>query len=212
MIKTILFDLDGTLIDSTYAIIEGFKTSFDKFNLKYPGDELVKKQIGYPLDIISTNLGVRENIDDFIEIYKKRYGEIYLQTTTLLPNAKEAIELASSFATLGVVTTKVSKYSKLILQKHKVLNYFGTVIGRDNVDNPKPDKEPIIKALKDLDKTTKYAYMVGDTKMDMLSAKNANIKGIALACGYSDIDTLKAYTDLIFSDALEAVKFIKTMN
>lgn len=210
MTKTILFDLDGTLIDSTYAIMEGFKEAFLKFGLSYPGDELVKKQIGYPLDIISKNLGIAKNIDEFVNIYKKRYGEIYLDTTTLLPHAKEAILEASEFATLGVVTTKTSKYSKLILDSQGVLKYFDTVIGRDDVINPKPSPEPIEKALANLGKSTNNAFMIGDTKMDLISASSAGIVGIGLSCGYGEIESLRANTEYIFENSLLAVEFIKT--
>lgn len=209
MTKTILFDLDGTLIDSTYAIIQGFKEAFSKTNISYPGDELLKKQIGYPLDIIFQNLGVKENIDSLVEIYKKRYREIYLETTTLLPNAKEAILKASTFATLGVVTTKTSKYSKLILESHDILKFFGVVIGRDDVINPKPSPEPIQKALVALDKTTDNAFMIGDTKMDLISAKSTGIIGIGLTCGYGDLQSLKNETKFIFDNPLFAVDFIQ---
>ncbi len=68
---TILFDLDGTLIDSTEAILESFKQSFNYFNLKNYDDEQIKSLIGYPLDIMYEKLGIKtSNINEIVEVYK----------------------------------------------------------------------------------------------------------------------------------------------
>lgn len=144
--KIILFDLDGTLIDSTFAILESFKAAFKKFSLPIPDDNSIKSHIGYPLDIIARNLGVSEAInDEFVLAYKEHYREIYLETTILLDGAKEAIEMAYEFSILGIVTTKTSLYSRLILENLGVAKFFDTIIGRDDVKNPKPSSEPILK-------------------------------------------------------------------
>lgn len=206
---TILFDLDGTLIDSTDSILDGFKTSFLKHNCNYPGDEKIKQFIGYPLDIMFKNLGVDElRIDSFVEKYKEKYTTIYLDSTTLLPNVKEALEIAKSIADIGVVTTKTSKNSKVLLEKLGILKYFEVIIGRDDVENPKPHSEPILKALNFLKKDNKNAYMIGDTKLDAISAINSNITPICLTCGYGKKEELIKYTKFIFDHPLEAVLFI----
>ena len=64
--RVILFDLDGTLIDSTEAILEGFRVVFEKFNKSYPGDAEVKKLIGLPLDVMFSHLGIKENVWDYV--------------------------------------------------------------------------------------------------------------------------------------------------
>ena len=73
--KIILFDLDGTLIDSTDAIISTFRHSFKELGFDFKGeDKDIKDLIGYPLDIMYKNLGVDETkVWDFVESYKNRY-------------------------------------------------------------------------------------------------------------------------------------------
>jgi len=209
---TILFDLDGTLIDSTDAVYEGFCYAFSTFNREQPSKNSVAKLIGYPLDIMFEQLGVdRDRVWDYVDTYKSRYREIQNDKTTLLENAKEAIELASSFATLGVVTTKTGRFSKVLLEHFGILNKFGVVIGREDVDKPKPDKEPMIKAVIALDTSSKDTFMIGDTCLDMESARRANIKGVGVTCGYGELEKLKECTDTIFGDALEAVRYIKSL-
>jgi len=204
---TILFDLDGTLIDSTDAILEGFEVAFNANNSEKPNDESIKELIGYPLDLMFKTLGVSDNlIDKHVLDYKMHYRKISTQKTTLLPNAKEAIELASSFATLAVVTTKTARYSKELLEHLEVFHHFKALVGREDVTNPKPHEEPILKALNILDRESKNCFMIGDTNLDTISAKNANIKSIGVLTGYDK--NLEA--DIIKKDALEAIEYLKS--
>lgn len=206
----ILFDLDGTLIDSTDAILESFHHSFKIHNFPHPKDEEITTLIGYPLDVMYRELGVDNNaIWDFVDTYKEYYRVISTQRTTLLLNVKEAIIRANEFATLGIVTTKTGKYSKVIMEHFKLMKYFEVLIGREDVQMPKPDAEPIKKALELLNVSNREVWMIGDTKLDLISAKNAGVYSIGVLSGYDNCDILKQHTDVIFSDVFEAVEFLQ---
>jgi len=205
----ILFDLDGTLIDSTEAILESFHVAFKTFDSPVPHEDLIKAEIGHPLDEMFVTLGVEShNVEAHVHAYKMHYREISCAKTVLLPNAKEAVELASQHATLGVVTTKTAKYSIELLEHMGLMSYFDVLIGREDVENPKPHPEPIFKALSKLQSDKNKYWMIGDTPMDILAAKAANIDSVAVTCGYSDEALLLKHTDNISKTALEAVKFI----
>ena len=209
MNKTILFDLDGTLINSTSAILDGFDTAFKAHGKDVPNHDELKSLIGHPLDVMFARLGAPQNlIDGYIKAYKIRYEQIYLAQTSLLPFAKDAVDLASSIADVGVVTTKTSKFSEILLENLGVLNFIKVVVGRDDVLNPKPNAEPVNLALAKLGKDKRNAFMIGETQLDLMAAKNAGIKGIGLTCGYADTQSLKEHSDLIFQNAYEAVKFL----
>lgn len=210
--KVILFDLDGTLIDSTDAIVKCFKEAFEDHGHSFKQDESqIKEQIGYPLDVMFFNLGVaKSEVMSYVNAYKNRYKHIAVEMTLLLENAKESVLLANEFATLGVVTTKTTKYSIPILENFGIMNYFEVIIGRQEVINPKPHPEPIQKALEALSLTeSKNIYMIGDTKLDIISANEANINNVAVLSGYGKFDDLKKYTNNISKNAFEAVKKIK---
>ena len=210
MKKTILFDLDGTLIDSTSAILKGFDRAFLSHGKKEPDHNALKSLVGHPLEIMFERLGASKNlIDSYIKEYKACYEKIYLDETVLLDYANEALKEASSFADVGIVTTKTSKFSIILLEHLGVMKYIKTVIGRDDVTNPKPNPEPINLALTRLNKDKNNAFMVGDTIMDLMAAQAAFITGVGLTCGYGQKSDLEKFSKHIFSNPFEAVGFIK---
>lgn len=206
----ILFDLDGTLIDSTEAILESFEVSFKTLGGNLPSPKDIKSQIGHPLNDMYRALKVPEDrVDEYVNCYKEHYREIHTSKTVLLNGAKEAIELASSFAKLGVVTTKTSKYSRELLEYFGVMEYFDILIGREDVEHPKPHPEPILKALEYLKEDTKNSFMIGDTCLDILSAKRANVEAIGVSCGYGLKEDLLKCGAKVCDSSLKAVTFIK---
>jgi phosphoglycolate phosphatase len=208
----ILFDLDGTLIDSTDAIIECFYHSFAELNYDFQGNvEDIKREIGHPLDVMYVTLGVPiQNVWDFVTSYKKKYNNIFEAKTTLLSNAYEAVIEASSFSRVGIVTTKTTKFTIKLLENFGILEYFETIIGRQEVTHPKPNPEPIFKALKNMNVTkSNNIYMIGDTKLDLIAAQKAKINGLGVLCGYGEKEELECYANAIYNGALEAVLDLK---
>lgn len=207
---TILFDLDGTVIDSTDAILESFAVTFEKQGFAHNDEAAVRSLIGHPLSVMFSRLGVeQERVDNFVMTYKSHYRTIANAKTLLLPGAREAVEAAASFARLGVVTTKTGKYSRDILDNLGIGCYFETVIGFEDVANPKPHPEPIQKALSEMKVSTESVWMIGDTHLDILSAKAAAVNHVAVSSGYESRETLEKYTKTVKKDVFEAVVFIR---
>lgn len=211
--KIVLFDLDGTLIDSTEAILESFATAFGSFGALVPSTQTIKDLIGLPLDVMFEKLGVaQDEAMAYVKVYKAHYQTIHTQKTTLLPRAKEAVEFAHAYARLGVVTTKTSEYSRVLLEHFNLMQYFDVLIGREDVEHPKPHPEPVLKALSQLDyQYGKASYMIGDTTMDMLAAQDADIGSIGVLTGYMDKKALDDVADFVVADAFEAVRLIKEL-
>lgn len=210
--KIILFDLDGTLIDSTEAVYEAICEAFKHFQRPLPSRQAVVSQIGNTLEYMFSTLDVESSaLSDFIGVYRAHYGKICNDKTYLLESARDAILQAKEFASLGVVTTKLGKHSKILLNNFGVLKYFNCVIGREDVKEAKPSAEPILLALKSMPKgiARDNIYMVGDTPLDIQAANNANIKSIGILSGYASLELLQQYTNRIVKDALEAVLSIK---
>jgi phosphoglycolate phosphatase len=212
MQSVILFDLDGTLIDSTEAILRCFETSFHESGLPVPQEEEIKALIGHPLDFMYLHLGIpEEKVWDFVDAYKRCYRDCSKQMTYLLPGAREAIEEAATFARLGIVTTKTGLYSKILLEYMGVMEFFEVLIGREDVTHPKPHPEPLIKVLYQMDvKHKEDVWMIGDTCMDMVSAKEAGIGAVGVLSGYGKKAELERCSKFLQNDALSAIKLIKS--
>ncbi|WP_419770804.1 MAG: HAD family hydrolase [Candidatus Marinarcus sp.] len=211
----LLFDLDGTLIDSTDAIVSTFYHSFEKMNHTFKGtDEDIKALIGYPLDIMFEHLGVNKlYVWDFVDAYKMRYKDISKQQTLLLENVVQALELAQTFSRMSVVTTKTGSLSAPLLEHMNICHYFEHITGREHVQHPKPHPEPILFTL-ELMKCTHHSsniWMIGDTKLDLIAANEAKIQSVGVLCGYGSENELRQYTSNIASNSYEAVKLIQSM-
>lgn len=211
MKKVILFDLDGTLIDSTEAILESFYHSLNTHaQISNVTNEMITSQIGHPLQTMFAGVGVvHEDIEAHVATYKLHYREISRQKTFMLPNAIEAIQEASKFARLGIVTTKTGHYSRELMEHFGVMEYFEVLIGFENVTHPKPHPEPILTALEQMGSGTNNVWMIGDTRLDLEASRRAGVSAIGVLTGYDNYKQLSTFDFVIQNDALEAVRTIE---
>lgn len=213
--KIILFDMDGTLIDSTSAIYESFCVVFEKHKMPILGRAEVAQYIGYPLSDMFAFFGAPCGaIAQLCADYREHYIKICDKQTKMLEGAIGAVESASEFARLGIVTTKTSDSSRNLLVHFGVARHFEVIIGKDSVTHPKPHKEPILKALEVLKSAgvgveAHKIFMIGDTILDLIAAKDAGIAGLGVLCGYGKKADLEKYSKFIFKDTKEAVEFAK---
>jgi len=209
----ILFDLDGTLIDSTDAILDAFHYACNIHGAKRVDDDVIASLIGYPLDIMFQSVGVcDEKVWDFVDSYKEKYRQISTQKTRLLACAKEAVLNAKEFATLGIVTTKTGKYSEVLMEHFGLMEHFDVLIGREHVKEPKPHAEPILKAIEQFNTKDTDIWMIGDTKLDLISADNAGINSVGVLSGYGQKKELEEFGKIVVDDALEAIKYLSSIH
>jgi phosphoglycolate phosphatase len=205
----VLFDLDGTVIDSTEAIVESFGVAFDHFGDRTPEPQAIISLIGHPLVSMFEKLGVASyRAMAYVDVYRGHYRTVCHEKTHLLPGVEAALKAVAPLAVLGVVTTKTARFSRDILDHLGVGSYFETIVGYEEVENAKPHPEPIELALKRLNHPKGPIYMIGDTPLDMIAAKAAGVHPIGVLSGYASKEEMSGYTDSLLPGIKEACSHI----
>lgn len=207
--KILLFDLDGTLIDSTQAIWESFILAARDYGLSLEDryDE-VEQKIGMTLAEMFLQVGIpSEKVGECVQTYRGYYQQKFLEKTFLLPKVKETIQRVQNSYRMGIVTSKSHYFSEKILEHFGLLKYFFTLVGIEDVKKAKPDAEPILKALEGISYQKDRVFMIGDTSFDIQAAKNAGVIGIGVNGRYQK--DLYKHTNLVFENIGDAVVYIE---
>lgn len=182
-IDTILFDLDGTLIDTNEIIIKSYQHAYKTHlpNLSLSRQTIID-QIGPTLnDIFSLYTDSPFTVKALIETYREYYVENEEKYHKLYPKVYETLKyLKENHYQLGIVTSKFKVAAWPSFTHYKLDQFIDVFIALDDVSNPKPNKEPVLKALSKF-KTTHGAIMIGDNQGDILSGKNAGILSAGVA-------------------------------
>lgn len=190
MIKAVTFDLDGTLFDSTEAILDSFEHTFGVIGEPTPPTEEIIPTIGHTLHD-QFRMFTDYDADECVRIYREYYPTIACDKTFLLPGAKESLrKFREAGLKMGFATSKHMPYSILILDHLGVLDYFTARVGPGEVVNQKPHPEAVLKSLDILHVQADEMFFVGDTSFDVLAAKAAGVRCLAVATGYATKDEL----------------------
>ncbi|MFW5794084.1 MAG: HAD-IA family hydrolase [Bacillota bacterium] len=180
-INTILFDLDGTLVDSNQLIIDSFTQTFKNFfpKIKHSYQDYVN-MIGPTLkETFSLFEKNKENVKQMIEYYRNYYLKNEFEYIKIYPNLIETLEqLKNANFKTGIVTSKFKESAMASIKHFNLDKYIDVYVFLGDVTYPKPSPEPILLAKKLL-KSHKEILFIGDNPSDILSGKNANI----LTCG-----------------------------
>lgn len=187
-LKAIVMDMDGTItrfnLDYMGARRQALK-ELERMNLRTP--EMTEQISIY---VILKNLKDRANPLDFVLVRRKLYNlleEMELraaQEVTLYPGAVQTLqELRSRSIKIGIVTNNGRAGTELTLKRFNLKSYFDAIVTRDDSEKVKPDPDPILMALGEMNATPHEAIVVGDGVMDILAAKAAGVASVAVATG-----------------------------
>lgn len=200
-LRLVVFDMDGTLIDSQYVIIEAMRRAFMKLNLPAPRDEQTRSIIGLSLDeaisTIAPELSPGKLVEG-VEAYKQSFVELRAEsgavaTAEMYPGARAALERLhqQDETLLGVATGKARRGLDHAYASHDIGHYFVTHQTAD--DHPsKPHPSMLHQALLDTGVDVERAVMIGDTEFDMVMGKAAGFATVGVSWGYHSLDRLSA--------------------
>jgi len=209
--KAVGFDLDGTLIDSTDAIVASFMHSFERIGRPLPTRDAVVSTISVPLEkqFLLIDDGV-EDVATATAIYREHYVRESPATTVVLPSVREALEeLSRAGVAIGMATSKRRSSAEVLLEHLGIAKYFACCIGPEDVTNAKPHPEPIHTLMRRMDVSAPDFVYVGDTHLDVQSAQAAGARCWAVTTGYATRDVLiDAGADEIFDNIADVAKSV----
>jgi phosphoglycolate phosphatase len=180
-VDLIIFDLDGTLIDSKVDIISSVNHMLRALGLNQRNPVEIMGFIGKGVrQLIIDSLGERDldKAPQAIKIYKDIYRVHMFDTTTLYPGVREALEYFKN-AKKVIMSNKSVEFTQVALERFGIEKYFLKVFGGDDENCRKPSACPLINVMREFSVQPKRAIIVGDSNLDIQAGRNAGI----LTCG-----------------------------
>lgn len=212
MNKVIIFDCDGTILNTYPLIMEAFKKTFKALlpNSSFTQEEL-NKCFGPSLKETFSRYFEENKVNEVIEIYRNNSKELMPKMLHAFKNIKELLdELKTRNYKLAILSNKAYDMLMYGLELANLKNYFEIVVGYEQMENPKPSPDGIY-VIKNFFKENYKYYFVGDTLIDIETAKNVkDVTSIGVTwCITKKEDFVKFNTDYIVNDPLEILSIVE---
>lgn len=199
-LRLIVFDVDGTLVDSQGLIISAAQTAFGTQGLPAPSRDAILSGVGLSLPRFMARLAPEASAEDLVAAYKRAYHDLVQSNAVspLYPGMRDLLtELGSeTWTMLGVATGKSRRGLTNLLKAHGLTQTFITTQVAD--DHPsKPSPSMLFRAMEDAGVEPVDTVMIGDTSFDMEMAKAAGVNGLGVTWGYHERTALGAAHALV---------------
>lgn len=176
MFRYLLFDLDGTILDTNEIILTSFEHTLKQcLNYDVQRSELMKI-FGEPLAKQMTYF-CPERVDELCQAYRKFYAEHASKLTRTFPGVKDTLaKLHEGQIPMGVVTNKYRAPTEIALREFGLLPYIDYIVSGDEVKNAKPHPEALWRAMELMNAQPENTLMVGDSPLDLEAAHRAGIQ------------------------------------
>lgn len=193
--QAILFDLDGTLVDSVADLASALNRVLGEDGFPALDVDAVKKMVGGGVPLLIEralkahgDTPTQDRVASLYPRFLETYGPHAADETRMFPGVLEALKaFKDSGIGLGVCTNKPEKISRSILESLSVAHFFGAVIGGDTLTVKKPEPGPLIEGFKRLGCAPENGLMVGDSGADANAARAAGVPVILVTYGYTRV-------------------------
>jgi phosphoglycolate phosphatase len=202
-IDAVLFDLDGTLMDTDDQVVETLATRLQRVGSPwvYRSARRLVMAMETPVNGLLTALDALGLDAPLLGIWKwlrSLRGAAELPNYRLMKDAKAMLADLQPCYRLAIVTTRGREEAEAFLMQHDLCDLFDVVVTREDTWRLKPHAAPICRAAERLDVSPERCVMVGDTTVDVKSARRAGAKAVAVTCGFGNRRELeRAEADLV---------------
>lgn len=210
MITLIIFDLDGTLVNSIVDITNSLNYAIEPYQVEKMTVEKTVGLVGEGLTALVEKMLGKENasiLSDVMERFIRHYSRHLTDFTVPYPGVPETLEKLADYRK-AVVSNKREALSKRVLDSLKLSNYFDVVLGSDSVGERKPSPRPVLEILQRVKVKPEEAVIVGDSNYDIEAGRAAGIRTIAVTYGYRGVEFLGDADEMIdhFTDLPSILK------
>jgi phosphoglycolate phosphatase len=209
----VIFDLDGTLIDSKLDLVHSVNAARGLMDLPPISDEQVSSYVGNGAPVLMRRaLGPEASEADVqrgLEFFLKYYRAHMLDNTRLYPGVKDALDrLREAGPKMAVLTNKPVRFSRSIVEGLGLTEHFFQVYGGNSFEQKKPDPIGIETLLGESGLARERTIMVGDSGVDIQTARNAKVRACGVSYGFQPESFVEYPPDLIVDDLAELVEYV----
>lgn len=212
-IKLIIFDLDGTLVNSIADITNALNYAIEPYGFEQLTAEKTTSLVGEGVTRLIERLVGRKPAD-LKDVVLKRFLEYYSEHltdfTAPYPGVRETLEMLGNYRK-AVISNKREDLSKRLLETLELSGYFDIIWGSDSVSEKKPSPAPVLEMLKKLSCGPAEAVMVGDSNYDIEAGRAAGVRTVAVSYGYRHINLLKD-ADFLIDNMKELIFKLDLLN
>lgn len=202
MMKTVLFDLDGTLTDPKEGVVRSMQSALERLGFPVPDESSLSKYIGPPLQhSFAEMLDSKDEslIKKALALYRERYGEVGMFENLVYEGIEKLLsQLSETGYRLYVATSKPKVFADQILDHFELSKYFNAIYGSE-LDGKFAEKGSLIQHLLESEKLSAAdVFMVGDRKFDIEGALKNDLTPVGVLWGYGSLEELqKAGANLV---------------
>ncbi len=218
--KTVIFDLDGTLADTSADLIAAANACFSRLGHGDMLDPAADKLTAFHGGRAMLRLGfsrlngqaVETDIDREFPAFIAYYGDNIDHQTRLYPGARDAVErlLANGYA-IGICTSKPEGLAETLMDRLGVRHLFGSLIGADTLLVRKPDAAPFVEAVRRAGGDRTRSLLVGDTETDVKTARAAGVPAVLVGFGPEGGGVARLNPDALIADYLALDKVVSEL-
>ncbi|HKO59199.1 MAG TPA: HAD-IA family hydrolase [Thermoanaerobaculia bacterium] len=192
--RAVLFDLDGTLVDSYAALAEAVNYARREHGLHELSAVRIREFVGDGLEKLLQRAFERSDVPRSVQdAFESRYDEICCRESKVLADVEATLEeLAARGVAMAVCTNKPTSFSRKILEFLQLAPYFRAIIGPDVAGARKPDARHVLHTLEATQCAPADALFVGDMPIDVRAARNSGMDVAVVATGSSSVEQLHA--------------------
>lgn len=208
--QTVLFDLDGTIIDTNELIIQTFLHTLNHHFPNQFSREHILPHMGQTLFEQMERYGGKERVTELVEHYREYNVRMHDELVKDFPYVVETLEqLAKAGVQMGIVTTKMLKTSRMGLQLFGLDRFMETIISYETTTEHKPHPAPVLAAIERLGANPATTLMVGDSQYDIQAAQGAGVSSAGVAWSLKGADFLRSFNpDYLLEDIRELIPIV----